>query len=598
MIFLLDSVYKLGKLSIEKEGLDEIDVLLDNKNIGAVVLVEFIMESNGNILYSKVFQEDYDSKNKVKYLYKRGSSRGTDITPSCLVTDLDKTFNNKFLKWFDNNKDKNDFFNSLNEVIMNEKDVIYDELDNFIKFLDIKDANILLSIVINKNNEIKYLNDFDEFKDILIENSLKKYYGGKKNIRGEGICCLCDIEKEVYGLAANAAGFMFSNVDKKGNIPGLGYTNQWKLLPICSDCALYLNAGKNFIEKYLNFSEFGLRYYAIPNFLFDSEKGFDRLYQDLKLFQKENNLNSKDLSFIENRLSKIVKRIDDVAEFKFLFYQSSNNAFDILAYVESVIPSWLNKLYKSQEKIAEYDYFREDNLRLIFGKNHDGGFIDLINKNEKIYPCTKDNWYKKFLRDFINNFSRKMYIDTVVKIISNRKLDSNFLMSKIMDKIRSNWRNEENYALKISVLESLMLMLLLNDLNLIKGENIMKSDNAEFSIDLILDSPSKKATFLLGELTRKLMNIQYKELGSTPFYNKLWGLSLDQKKIHKLYPMVINKLQEYNAGYMRNLEKEISKNLARSENDWNLNRDETSYYFVLGFTLPFDDNEKYGDLNE
>lgn len=596
---MLDSIYKLGKLNIEKEDFDEIDVLLDNKNIGAVVMVEFIEEADGSMLYSKVFQEDYDSLNKVKYLYKKGSSRGTDITPSCLVTELNKTFNIKFLKWFENNKDKNDLFNTLYESIINNKDIIYKDLDEFIKLLGIKDSNILLSIVINKNNEIKYLNDFTEFKDILIEDSLKKYYGGKKNIRGNGICCLCDLEKEVYGLVANATGFMFSNVDKKGNISGFNDNNQWKLLPICSDCALYLNAGKNFIEKYLNFSEFSLRYYVIPNFLLDSEKAFDRLFNDLQLFQKEDKLNSKDLSYIENNLSRIVKNIDDIVEFKFLFYQSSNSAFDILAYVESVIPSWLNKLYESQEIIADYDYFLEDNLKLIFGKNHEGNFIDLINKNEKHYPCAKDNWYKRFLRDFINNFSRKMYIDLVVEIISNRTIDYYFLMSRIMDKIRSNWRNKENYALKISILKSLMLILLLNDLNLIKGEKIMKSNNEEFSIDLILDSPSKKATFLLGGLTRKLMNIQYKELGSTPFYNKLWGLSLDQKKIHKLYPMVINKLQEYNAGYMRNLEEEISKNLIESENNWNLNRDETSYYFVLGFTLPnFDKNEKVGDLNE
>ena len=169
-----------------------------------------------------------------------------------------------------------------------------------------------------------------------------------------------------------------------------------------------------------------------------------------------------------------------------------------------------------------------------------------------------------------------------------------------MHKIRSNWRNEENYALKLSVLKSLMLLLLFNDINLFKGEKTMVSENEEFSIDLILDSPSKRATFLLGVLTRRLMNIQYKELGSTPFYTKLWGLSLDQKKIHKLYPMVINKLQEYDAGYMRDLEEEISKNLAKSENNWKLNRDETSYYFVLGFTLPnFDKNEdKEDDLNE
>jgi CRISPR-associated protein Csh1 len=128
----------------------------------------------------------------------------------------------------------------------------------------------------------------------------------------------------------------------------------------------------------------------------------------------------------------------------------------------------------------------------------------------------------------------------------------------------------------------------------------MNSKNEEFSIELILNSPSKKATFLLGVLTRKLMNIQYRELGSTPFYNNLWGLSLNQRKIKKLYPMVINKLREYDAGYMINLEEKISKNLAQSENDWKLSRDETSYYFVLGFTLFNLDKNKDndGDIDE
>ena len=96
------------------------------------------------------------------------------------------------------------------------------------------------------------------------------------------------------------------------------------------------------------------------------------------------------------------------------------------------------------------------------------------------------------------------------------------------------------------------------------------------------------------------MNIQFRELSSTPFYNSLWGLSLDQKKIRKLYPRVINKLREYDAGYMKEIEEEISINLVKSENNWNLNRDETSYYFVLGFTLyNFDKIEKKeDDLNE
>ena len=62
--------------------------------------------------------------------------------------------------------------------------------------------------------------------------------------------------------------------------------------------------------------------------------------------------------------------------------------------------------------------------------------------------------------------------------------------------------------------------------------------------------------------------------------------------------MVINKLQEYNAGYMRDIEEEISTNLSKADDNWNLNRDDTSYYFTLGFTLPKYGDKKGDDINE
>ena len=331
----------------------------------------------------------------------------------------------------------------------------------------------------------------------------------------------------------------------------------------------------------------------------DSKEGFNKLYTILKSFETENTQNSKDEFFIESKLVRLVKKIEDVVEFKFLFYESSNNAFNILAYVESVIPSWLSTLYDYQHEIANFDFFNESNLKNIFGSKHTGNFIELMNNKEKFYKCSDDDWFKKILRDFIFSFSKKMYIDLVVDILSNKHLDYKFLMSRFMAKIRSNWRNNEDYALKISVLKSLMLLILIDKLNLFKGVESMNISD-EFSLESLLNSPDKKASFLLGVLTKRLLNIQYKELGSNPFYNKLWGLSLDQKKIKKLYPMVINKLREYNVAYLE-LEENISKNLINSEGNWKLNRDETSYFFVLGFTIPYfkkNNNEKEGDLNE
>lgn len=71
MINLLDALYKLGKLYIEKENLDQIDVLLDNKKIGAVVLVEFIEDSKGNFSYNKYIMKIMINKIKSNIFIKK-----------------------------------------------------------------------------------------------------------------------------------------------------------------------------------------------------------------------------------------------------------------------------------------------------------------------------------------------------------------------------------------------------------------------------------------------------------------------------------------------------------------------------------------------
>lgn len=68
MIRLLNAIYKLGKLYLEKEGLNEFEVLLDNKNIGAVLSIDLIEDDSGNLSYDKVSQEDYDTHKKMLYL--------------------------------------------------------------------------------------------------------------------------------------------------------------------------------------------------------------------------------------------------------------------------------------------------------------------------------------------------------------------------------------------------------------------------------------------------------------------------------------------------------------------------------------------------
>ncbi len=594
MNLLLNSLYELGKLWIEKENLETIDVLLDaeklKKRTKKVILVELDEISENNFEFNKVSLKEYDPKDNIKYLYKSGSSRGTDITPSCLITELDKTFNNKFFKWFEQNN-SDDFFKQIFNCLDANRNEIFSGIKDIFNSLESSDnKNVILTLVISNGDEQNFLGDFNEFKDILKDKAFEKYYfikSGKKNIRGEGLCFLCDEEKEVFGLVSNAIGFAFSTPDKKGNVPGLNIENQWKQLPICGDCALYLEAGKKFVEKYMSFSKFGLNYYVIPNFLFDSTESFDKLFRIIK--RLENTKDSDELVIKEEKLNEIVSNFDDVLEFKFLFYQSSNSAFNILSYVESLLPSWMRNIYESQEKVIDFDIFSEDYMKSVFSKDSEGDFIDVSNKCEKYYPVSSLNWYLGFLRSFFSSYSFKNYLEIVSSVLSNKKLDFDFLLSRFVDNIRENWRNQNDYLVKINTFKSLSLMLLFGDLGLFKENKFMLESNGELTDELIndiLDSPDKRASFLLGALTRRVTYVQYKELGSTPFVNKLWGLSLDQKKIKKLYPMVLNKLREYDKAYP-DLEEKISLNLLDSEKNWKLSRDETSYYFVLGFTLSF-----------
>lgn len=590
---MLNALYELGKLWIEKENLDKIDVLLDaeklKKSTEKVILVE-LNQINENFEFNRVFLKDYDSEDNLKYLYKSGSSRGTDITPSCLITEPEKSFENKFFKWFDQNNEE-DFLKFIFECLYNNKDQIYQEVFNLFNELDNKvNKNVILTLLINKEGKPYYVGDFNVFKEILIAKASEKYYkSGSKKIKGNSVCFLCDEDKEVYGLVSNSIGFAFSTPDKKGNVSELNIQNQWKQLPICGDCALYLEAGKKFVEKFLSFREFGLSYYVIPNFLFDSVEGFDKLYKRIRRFEDKKHYS--DVVTDEVKFKEIFNDLNDILEFKFMFFKASNNAFDILAYVESILPSWMHKIFENQRLILDNPIFSEDFLKTVLSKDTTGNLISTVNNNRKFYLVTENNWYLGFLKDFFSGYSFKYYLEIVSSIISEKDLDLDFLLSRFMDEIRVNWRNQNDYAVKLNTLKSLALILLFNYLKLFKEDKSMDIKGTELGEDIIsdiLDTSDKKATFLLGVLTRRLTYVQFKELGSSPFINKLWGLSLDKKKIQKLYPMVLNKLQEYKRGHAyADLQEQISINLISAENNWNLTRDETSYYFVLGYTLAF-----------
>lgn len=591
---MLNGMYELGKFWIHEENMEKIEILLDaNKlnNTKKVLFVDTIIDGN-NINYLKITEEDFTLQKNINYMYKKGSSRGTNLSPSSLITEPEKTFNQKFFKWFKDNAKKDEFINNIFLMLDENKEKIMEEISNVYDKIDSENnRNVLLTIRFSLNENFKYLNDYEIFKEILLNKANEKYYKlNSKKSKGTSKCYLCDKTTEVYGLVPSSIGLTFATGDKLGNVPDFSVSNQWKQSSICPSCALYLEAGKKFVEKYLSFSEYGLRYYVIPMVFFNKEKVLEEIYDDL--LDIEEHRKYSDVVSKEEEFAEIIENLNDILEFKFLYYEASNNSFNISGYVESVLPSWLHKIYKEQHNTQNLPIFNEEHMNLIFGDKNVGNFITRITNQNKKYSLNQYNWYLGLLRDFFSfKNNNKYYIELVNSIMNQTPIDYEFLLKQIMNEIRSNWRDYDNKGgiMRFNVFKALHLIIFLDSLNLFNGGKKMPFENMnETEILNMLESPDKKACFLLGVLTKKVTQIQYSKLESTPFINKLWGLNIDKDKLKQIYTMAINKLTEYNPSnnyFYKEIEEEITLNLIKAENNWKLKKDEVSYYFVLGFTI-------------
>lgn len=596
---------------MENENLNNLDVFLDTAKLTSRtkrILIISLEENDRKFYYKSVIEQGLTRSDTKKFLYKGGPPNGVDFAPSSLITSkAESTYKGRVLKWFKTHSDP-EFLDKIAQALNENNDQIISDLNEKFKSIDKKDrVNVLLTISIQEGPKNKFVGDYPIFREIILDESVQRYHYLKSigESSGKGTCYLCDDETEVYGFVPNAFGFSFSTADKKGNVPNLIQADQWKQVPICVKCAVYLEAGKKLVQEYLSFNLFTLKYYVIPKFLFKGDSTEFKKFYDVvkdayeekigKLKRYEDGLMQEE-DDEEDTLHYIVKDMDDVLEFKFLFYdlKGGGKFLDILNYIESVLPSWMKNIYVAQDTVRKDILFREDNLKLNFSSKVDGDFIGMRSSQTNKY-ITKNNWYAGFLRDFFSSKTNKSFLDIIGSIVGGISINKDFLISHFMNRIRKAHRNdlENDYIVKSLTTEALMLYMFLNELNLLKGVDKMKigshneKDNEKDFFEKygeFIDTPDKKAAFLMGLITKKLTNIQYKSLGSTPFMNKLWGLSLDQKKIQKLYPMVINKLREYKAAYP-DLEELISINLLESDGNWKLSGDETSFYFVLGFTL-------------
>jgi len=627
---MIEAIKEIGEYALKKEGknignpIDMVEILIDNpesnpKNRSYKYILLILLEkANGGYEYKGIDIEEYDSRKLDKYLYKQGSSNGPDITPTSRITRVKEdggkktTFEVKLLSWFKQyNKsvtDKNiNFLVKIGNCLRENKEKIIKDLKEKFEAINKKEKAVL-TLKIDGN----YLGDYDIFKKILLEKSKEKFYSkyGKISKAENKICYVCKEKKaEVYGFAST---YSFYTVDKPGFISG-GFQQKdaWKNYPVCLNCALKLEAGKKYMKENLNFNFYGFNYHLIPKFItktsYENKEDIFNLIEDWH-----------DPKFREK--AKIIKRITDDEEeifdlmskqsnylnFNFMFYEAPKGydgaVFNILLYIEDVLPSRLRELFDVKKEVDRINIFKN----CLVDKNQN-------KKGEKPLEFNFGILRTFFPRESNEGTYDKYFLEITNRIFVAKPINYNFIIRFVIQKIRDEFTGD--YPTKISTLKGFMLLNYLNKLGVLKNirckgvikmsekgmwENELGKEEIDRKVDDFFErfsdffeNDAKKAVFLEGALAQFLLNIQRlpeirnAEPGKEPFRSRLKGLRLDEKQIKKLLPEIQNKLEEYGKNYYRELESKISKYFVSAGNGWGLTNDEISFYFVLGMNLSY-----------
>lgn len=564
---LLAGILQLGEYVLNNKSIeaDEFAQIIENPNEKGnyrhVLKIVFNLKAR-DVIYRGIEYEEFSEEKIIKYAYKRGSARGGDITPTSKYTEPSKTLNkimislNDILKNSDPTDDTQSIFKNIFEYISSNQEKIENEITEKIKSITLeKGESFIITLSLIEDDNEKYMGDFKIIKKRLGKISDEQYYNKYgKTSKGNGICYYCKEETEVFGFVNTYNSY---TVDKIGFVSGgFKQENAWKNYPVCSSCAQKLEQGKKYLRDNLSSRFSGFNYFVIPKAAIRDMEDEKEFIKTLEEFEKNKNFSTKE-DTKQNLLSsdrdflEIMKDSKNYLNYNMLIYkeEQSGSVFRILLYIEDIVPSKVKNILRIKDKVDEIELFKnlpgKDNTtyNLKFG----------FDKIRTFFPNNKmeGNFDKSFL-EILNN------------VFTYKKISYKFLLGRMISKIRTAFIKEE--YIETLVLQALMSIMFIEKLNLFsdRGRGVQrimveKTEKNKKYLDFFendnykdaFDSDYKKAVFLTGVLTEKLLNIQYEERKSKPFYSRLNGLKLDRNLVRRIFSEAVNKLNEYNKNYYK-----------------------------------------------
>lgn len=259
---MLDNIITVGK------SVDSSNPLLDYISVAKLgktkSVLSILIEGDA---YNGIIPEDKKSNvtDIIKYLYSKGSSNGADKTPASLITETEKTFNKKILKWFERYGNKNELFSQIYNVLQTNSEKIINDIETKRKNIP-KDQsqNVLLTIKLKQGNEEIFIGQNPQVIEIL----KSQFETTEKDNDNSDVfeCIFCGDSGPVIPDKLKISDiFSFCTFDKKGFLYDFDLTNKNKQLPACNNCYMNLKRGKEWLDKYTLFNFEGYKYYLVPS---------------------------------------------------------------------------------------------------------------------------------------------------------------------------------------------------------------------------------------------------------------------------------------------------------------------------------------------
>lgn len=610
------AIIEIGKLkgsTSAKPHQNFIENMFPGKNYDMIMAVFGFSTADDDMVctFEKIDVEKVSEKNDIyqKYAYRKGSARGGDITFTTKFGDIDKKFNTFYPKQVNdvisfaeqqNEAEEAKIFAALKACLQESGDEVKTRLRNQYESLDkAQQQSSGFSIRFEGVEGKIYLEDF-----ITIQKTLNQVgtsgKSEKYNVVSEGhdeTCSIClGVKPVLHGFASP---FKYATVDKTGLVSGFfDQKNNWKNYPICSDCALYFEFGKNHISQHLSKYFYGKSYFMIPKTAVGSnptllKKALEKI-EELDYKEKEGEkIESKE----EYLMRRIGKEEGDNNQFSLslLFYEENptTKAIKIKLFLEEVFPSTFRKLFLTVPKIVNKNPLYKDAITI---------------KKEK-----ED---LRFSFGILKTFFEADFYEIVQTVFLGFPLSEEVLFSKFMDIIRVNYNKSQTSDGFVeprywTVLKAHMTLAYLRELNIIpknkslkimeaKDEEVLQEqDKKQSTFDtekfmafinenqdfFDLDSGYRAGIFAVGVLVRQVFNWQSAKLeGNTPFEKKLNGFNLNPERLKTIYIEALEKIREYTDSHtyqgLRNVINEYF--ILNSHKLSQISNNELSFYFVAG----------------